>query len=261
TVGLHLRTRDGGTAELGTIGETLIVLHEGATSRVRRGHSGLYHVAIHLPDEAEFARVLARLITRRVPISPTDHVMSKAIYLDDPDGIGLEITLETPERQQSLRLSDTSIEVVDSSGRVRSGRDPLDVDRVLANLPDRDFERPVPEGTKVGHVHLHVSDIEAALGFYRDGLGFLENMVSARFGAADLHAGGRFPHRLAVNVWQGQGAPQPPAGTAGLRHVTIRFETSEGLQDALKRLPTDADQTDEGYLVRDPAGNKVLLTA
>ena len=259
-VGLRLRSRDDATLELGTDEETLLVLHPGATGRVRRGFRGLYHVAIHLPNEPEFARVLARLIARRYPIAPTDDVMSKAIYLDDPDGIGLELTLETPERQRSIRLLQHDIEVVDAEGRVRSGRDPLDVRQVLARMPDEDVERPVPPGTTVGHLHLHVDYLDAARRFYRDVLGFEEHMWMPQMGAADFHAGGRFPHRLAVNTWQGAGAPRPPARTAGLRSYAIRFDSSARLDSVLRRVPGAAPVAGR-YSVTDPAGNAILLSA
>jgi catechol 2,3-dioxygenase len=266
-VGLRLRSRADATLELGTDEETLLVLHPGATGRVRRGFRGLYHVAIHLPDEPEFARVLARLIARRYPIAPTDHVMSKAIYLDDPDGIGLELTLETPERQRSIRVLGTHIEITDSDGQMRSGRDPLDVEQLLAQLPDAHVERPVPPGTTVGHMHLHVNDLDAAFRFYRDVLGFMEHLYVPQMGAADLHAGGRFPHRLAVNAWQGTGALPPPAGTAGLRSYTIRYDSPARLNAVLQRVPDarrDADDSGHdgtGYWIADPAGNAIRLTA
>jgi catechol 2,3-dioxygenase len=259
-VGLRLRSRDDATLELGAEDATLLVLHPGATSRVRRGFRGLYHVAIHLPDEPEFARVLARLIARRYPIAPTDHVMSKAIYLDDPDGIGLELTLETPERQRSMRVLPNGMEIVDSEGRVRSGRDPLEVRQVLARMPDEDVERPLPPGTTVGHLHFHVDDLGAARRFYHDVLGFAEHMWMPQMGAADFHAGGRFPHRLAVNTWQGAGAPRPPAGTAGLRSYAIRFDSRARLEAVLQRVP-DAVPVADGYSITDPAGNAILLTA
>ncbi|MDP9378223.1 MAG: VOC family protein, partial [Actinomycetota bacterium] len=133
-VGLKLRGHADGAVQLGTDDEILLVLHPGATSPARRGYAGLCHLAIHLPNEPEFARVLARLFERRTFMSPTDHVMSKAIYLDDPDGIGLEFMLETPERIGSMRMTGPSIadfELYDTSGRRRSGRDPLDVQEVL----------------------------------------------------------------------------------------------------------------------------------
>jgi catechol 2,3-dioxygenase len=258
-VGLQ-QVENGDGLRLGADGEPLLVLHEGATSPVRRGHTGLYHLAVHLPTEREFARVLARLIAARHPIAPTDHVMSKAVYLDDPDGIGLELTLETPERMRVWEIDESGVpRVIDAQGRVRSGRDPLDLGEVLAALDDDDITRPMPAGTIVGHVHLHVNELEAANRFYRDGIGFLQHAYSARIGMADLHAGGRFPHRLAVNVWQGVGAPPPPPGTAGLRHFTIRYASPGRLDEAIGRLP-EAESGDGGRLVRDPAGNAVLLS-
>jgi catechol 2,3-dioxygenase len=257
-VGLQLRGQDDGAVSLGTERETLLVLHPGATSPARRGHAGLYHLAIHLPSKSEFARVLARLFERRTFMSPTDHVMSKAIYLDDPDGIGLEFTLETPERMRSMRLTPTGPEVIDASGRRRSGREPLDVRDVLSKLADDDFTRPLPSGTIIGHMHLHVGDLAATRRFYRDDLGFIE---ANDFGSGvDFHANGRFKHRLAINTWQGVGVSQPPAGTAGLRHFTIRFDTPERLQAALERVDRATAHPD-GHLARDPSGNAMVLTS
>jgi catechol 2,3-dioxygenase len=257
-VGLVLRGKGNGALHLGTDKETLLVLHPGATSPARRGHAGLYHLAIHLPNEGEFARVLARLFDRRTFMSPTDHVFSKAIYLDDPDGLGLEFTLETPERLRSVRMTPAGPEVIDASGRRRSGRDPLDVREVLSHLPDRDLDRPLPTGTNIGHMHLHVGDIAANRRFYGDDLGFI---LANDFGSGvDFHANGRFKHRMAINVWQGVGVTQPPAGTAGLRHFTIRFDSRERLQAALERVHAVEPHVD-GSLVRDPAGNAMVLTS
>jgi catechol 2,3-dioxygenase len=185
--------------------------------------------------------------------------MSKAIYLNDPDGIGLELTLETPERVQKWDITDRGPEVIDAEGRRRGGSEPLDVGEVLETLEDREVDRPMPAGTKVGHVHLHVGDLETAYAFYRDELGFIEHVYAAQFGFADLHAGGRFPHRIAVNVWQGEGALQPPPGTAGMRHFTIRFDSPERLEDVRSRL--GVERSEDGRLVRDPAGNVARLTA
>ena len=257
-VGLQLRGQDDRAVSLGTDRQTLLVLHPGATSPAQRGHAGLYHLAIHLPNEPEFARVLARLFERRTFMSPTDHVMSKAIYLDDPDGIGLELTLETPERVRSMRMTTTGPEVIDASGQRRSGRELLDVREVLSTLGDDDFTPPLPTGTIIGHMHLHVGDLAASRRFYRDGLGFIE---ANDFGSGvDFHANGPFKHRLAVNTWQGVGASQPPAGTAGLRRFTIRFDTPERLQTTLTRL-SSAEVHADGHLVRDPAGNTMVLTS
>ena len=192
-VGLNLIDRCDKEARLGVDGRTLVVLHHGAEQGFIRGHIGLYHLAIHLPDETEFARVLWRLIVSGYPQSPTDHTMSKSTYLSDPDGLGLELTLETPERLGSWSIEANEPQLIDAEGRSRRIAEPLDVNEVLAHLPNRDFDQPLlPAGTTVGHLHLHVSDLEASVRFYCDLIGFREHMYAPDLGFADLSAGGSF---------------------------------------------------------------------
>jgi catechol 2,3-dioxygenase len=259
-IGLPVLAEGHGIASLGVGEKTLLVLREGAERPVQRGYAGLYHVAIHLPDEPEFARILARLIVARQPISPTDHIMSKAIYLHDPDRIMLELTLETPERVHKYGWDENGgePEIIDSEGRRRGGTEPLDVEQVLGTLADRDLDRPLPIGTKIGHVHLHVGDLAAAARFYREDLEFIENTNIPFFRMADLYAGGTFPHRIALNTWQGEGAWQAPAGTAGMDHFTIRYDSKERLGKIVEGL-SGVEKREDGYLAHDPAGNAVLL--
>ncbi|HEX8656520.1 MAG TPA: VOC family protein, partial [Hymenobacter sp.] len=257
-IGLTVREASATSIELGTGNNTLVVLHGTATMPFKNGYSGIYHLAIHPSNEGEFARVLARLIAKRYPVSPTDHTMSKALYLEDPDGITVEITLETPERLARLEFGPRGPVAIDINGTVRAASAALDVPAVLKALPDHDLTRPLADDTKVGHVHLYVSDVEAAHRFYK-GLGFLDNMYLPQYGMADLGAGGAFGHRIAVNAGHTCNKPQAPAGTAGLRHYTIKFDTTERLNLALQTVPFVEEQPD-GYLVADPAGNKVLLT-
>jgi len=256
-IGLAVRTTTANSVGLGTATETLVTIHAGAHAAFQQRHSGLYHLAIHPPSEPDFARILLRLARAGWRISPTDHVMSKAIYLLDPDGITVEITLETPWRMREMVLSDGGPHVVHTDGTISSGRDPLDVQAVLATLHDDDTTVPVPVGTRIGHVHLYVGDLDAAYKFYA-GLGFNPALYAPRFGAGDLGAGGAFNHRIAVNTWQGQGAPQTPEGTARMRHFTIRLDSGERLDAALPTLSA-ATETDAGYLTRDPSGNAILL--
>ncbi|WIB36069.1 VOC family protein [Curtobacterium sp. MCJR17_043] len=208
-IGLVLRSESQDEVELGTKAQTLVTLHPGAQTGFLQGHSGLYHLAVHPPTEADFARILLRLIRVGWQISPTDHIMSKAIYLLDPDGITVEITLETPERLRGFHFDDNGPYVLRQDGSRSNGREPLDVRAVLAALPDDDTTLPVPEGTKIGHVHLYVGDLEAAYGFYRT-FGFNQAVWAPRFHMGDLGGGGAFNHRIAVNTWQGIGAPQSP---------------------------------------------------
>ena len=201
-IGLAVLSEHDGVARLGAGDRTLLVLRPGAQRPVQRGYAGLYHVAVHLPNEPEFARVLARLIVARHPISPTDHIMSKAIYLHDPDRIMLELTLETPERVRKYGWDEAGgePEIIDSEGRRRGGTEALDVEQVLNTLEDRDFNRPLPAGTKIGHVHLHVGDLAKAAEFYRDKLGFIENTNIPFFQMADLYAGGTFSLERALSA-------------------------------------------------------------
>jgi len=263
-VGLNVVDRCDEECRLGAAGRVLVVLHGGAERGVVPGHSGLYHLAIHLPDETELARVLWRLIVAGYPQSPTDHTMSKSTYLCDPDGLGLELVLETPERLGSWRNEAGELRLIDAEGRAHSIAEPLDVNEVLAHLPDRSFDQPLlPPGTKIGHLHLHVSEIESALSFYRDVIGFREHIYAPQLGFVDLSAGGAFPHRLALNVWAGAGAPQPPGGSAGLRRFTVFLPSEEALGEVLRRLREgghEPEPVEGGELVRDPAGNTFCLT-
>jgi catechol 2,3-dioxygenase len=253
-----------GVARLGAGGRELIVLHAGAERGPQRGHSGLYHVALHLPDEREFARVIARLGAARWPQAPTDHIFSKATYLDDPDGIGLELTLETVDRVREMSVHGADFRIIDRDGRPRRPVEPLDTDEVFAHLAADDaIDLPLPEATKVGHVHLHVGDLEAANAFYRDVVGFTEHTFLLQ-GMADLQTGGTFPHRLALNVWQGQGAPQPPAGTAGLRHFTLVAGDAADLAaiaDRLRAAGVEPEAVGDELFARDPSGNRFQLAA
>ncbi|MHB8059877.1 MAG: VOC family protein [Gaiellaceae bacterium] len=264
-VGLSVLAGAGEELRLGVDGQELVVLHPGAESGVVPGHSGLYHLAIHLPDETELARVLWRLIVAGYPQAPTDHTMSKSTYLSDPDGLGLELVLETPERLGSWRSEDGVLQLIDSAGQSHRIAEPLELNEVLAQLPDRGFDQPLlPPGTKIGHLHLHVSELESALRFYRDLIGFREHIHSPELGFADLSAGGPFPHRLALNVWAGVGASQPPAGSAGLREFELILPDEEALRAAQGRLSEAGHQierADGGSLLRDPAGNRLRLTA
>ena len=258
-IGMKVRNTTAEFTELGTDKNTLVILYPTAKTPFKNGYSGLYHLAIHPSTEGEFARVLARLIAKRYPISPTDHTMSKAIYMEDPDGITVEITLETPERLERLDFSKGAPKAIDKDGTVRSPSAPLDVQAVLKALPDNDISRPLPDDTKVGHMHLYVSNLEATNDFYLS-LGFIQNMALPNLGMYDLSAGGAFKHRIAFNSWQSLNKPQAPEGTAGMRYYTINFDTPERLQKALQHLPSAETQKD-GYLVADPAGNKILLKA
>jgi catechol 2,3-dioxygenase len=261
-VGLELLADHDGLAELGVDGRTLIVLRGTARRPVRPGYSGLYHLALNLPDEATFAQTLARLTASGARIGTTDHVVAKSIYLADPDGIGLELTVEMPERVRSIVWPATAThpEIIDAEGRPRQGLEPLDHNQVLAKLPGGLLPETLPNGTKVGHMHLKVSDLEAAYSFYRDRLGLLPNNYVPVIGYGDLGTADFRIHRIALNTWQGAGVPPRPRDMAGLGRFTVQFDSPERLHEALDRLE-DVEQSPSGYFIRDSDGNGITLHA
>lgn len=259
-VGLKVLAERAGRVELGVDAEPLVVLRATAISPVGRGYSGLYHLAINLPDEAAFAQTLARLLASGHRIGTIDHVVAGSIYLTDPDGIGLELALETPERVRSIYWPETATEpeIIDAHGRSRKGLERLDVEHVLSKLPDEELPESLPAGTKVGHVHLKVNDLRTAYGFYRDRLGFRPFNYVPVIGYGDLGAGGHLTHRIAVNTWQGAGTPPRPPQMAGMDYFTLRFDSPERLRTVLSGLE-EVEHDGEDAVVRDPAGNHIRL--
>lgn len=260
-VGLVPVEHPGDGLALGAGGRAVVVLHPGALRGMPRGVAGLYHLAVHVPDVGEFGRAIVRLAQARIAQAPTDHVFSMATYATAPDGIGLEITLETPERFGRFEIGPRSIAMWDAEGRRREPTEALDLEPVLARRSDLPPGDPLAAGAAIGHVHLHVPDLAEAVAFYRDVVGFDEHMVMAQIGMADLSAGGRFPHRLAVNTWFGPGIAQPPAGTAGLRMFELQVADA-ATRDAVayRAAATGAVLRDEqGLVVTDPAGNRVRV--
>jgi len=263
-LGLEVIAKDDSAISLGAGGRTLLVLHPGAERGALKGHTGLYHVAVHVPDAAEFAYVLARLFSARYPNSPTEHYFSKATYLDDLDGIGVEITLETPERVTGVTVEGGRPMLIDSDGNSRPGVDHLDLEEAMSHLAENETDRPLKAGTWIGHVHLHVNEMERTEHFYRDLLGFPNGFDMPGTGMSDVHFKGEFKHRIAYNVWQGPNAVQRPEGTAGLRYFTLVLSDREALEAALARLAEaghPSEERAEGSLVHDPAGNAILLTS
>lgn len=258
--GFQRRSNEGDGIAVGTGDDTLIVLHGGATSPFKRGHSGLYHVAIHTPDERDFARLLKRFSDLRYPASPTDHTFSKAIYLDDPDGINIEVTLETPERYRGFRPGpDNRLVFIGTDGIERPGAYRLDLDQIFQSYVGGSEHELAPKGTKVGHIHLYVGDLERSRDFYTT-LGFELERWWPPMQVADFGAGGPFKHRIAINTWQGRGAPQSPAGSSRMRHFELRFATRERLEAALAANPSAVPDGD-AYVIFDPSGTKLRLVS
>ncbi|HYN99367.1 MAG TPA: VOC family protein [Actinomycetota bacterium] len=255
---------DGPVVRLGAGGRDLVVLHPGAPAPVEQGVTGLYHLAIVVPDRREFARFVKRMVEVRYPNSPTDHTLTKADYLWDPDGNGIEVYVETPE-DGTWFMNEDEFAARDSSGRLRSGRDPVNLRQLFAELePDDDIFEPLPPASRMGHVHLHVRDVDEAVRFYSGLIGFDVMGISHRFGAAFVSAGG-YHHHLGLNTWAGRGAPPPSPDRAGLRQFSIELPEMSDLDDVVRRLDRAglslAEEPEGGVSVSDPSGNRALLTS
>lgn len=232
-VGLRAIETGEGRALLGA-GETpLVELVEDLEAPPRPPRTtGLFHLAILVPGRAELARSLRRLVETRWPLAgASDHLVSEALYLGDPEGNGIEVYRDRP-RADWRRDGD----------ELRMATLPLDLNDLLGELGGESVAgSAVPSGTSMGHVHLNVADLAASERFYADRLGF---DVTARGypGALFLAAGG-YHHHIGVNTWRGEGVPPPPAGSLGLRSFEI--------------VVPGAAQEEE--LLHDPSGNAVRI--
>lgn len=262
-IGLTVIAESNDVIELGAGGETLIVLHPGATSPVAPRRTGLYHVAIHVPTQKDLARLCARLYGLGWEHSPTDHTETMATYTSDPDGNGIEITFETPERG-SLARGEADYAAVLADGTVRRGTEPLDVDALLNALDDADdLMAPMPAATRIGHVHLHVNDIVAARQFYIEQIGLGDMRWFESFRMSDFSLATSYvPHALAINTWNGTTAQPRPDGSAGLREWQVVLPDSAALEALSQRLSAAVSiHTVEDSVLRvlDPAGNPLVV--
>jgi catechol 2,3-dioxygenase len=260
-VGLTLISQDDREIVLGAGGKPLIVLHPDAKLPVKARTSGLYHVAIHVPTRRDLALAIARLFAGKYRNSPTDHLVTETTYLWDADNNGIELTVETPERGVLVADGQTYYGL-DREGRRHSGRDAVDLGSMFKELKEGESLRvPLPAGTRIGHVHLHVNSLDEAMRFYTDVIGFEYQMLGRGFGMADVTLDYP-PHIMAFNTWNGEGAPPAPPEHAGLRHFVIELPDEAELAkvvDRLRAAQAPAHPVAGGYETVDPAGNKVRL--
>lgn len=261
-LGFQVHWRDGASAGLGAGGADLLRLTELRGARQVRGATGLYHTAFNVPTRWELAQLLTRIAETRTPIQGmSDHYTHLAIYLPDAEGNGIELAWDFPREKWAPLLAEVRAK---GMSVYMSKNGPLDYQALL----EEELEgNPTPwerlsEGTRVGHVHLHVANLQATQRFYHGALGFeipisFESRGGVFFGAGGYH------HHIGTNTWQGEGASPPPPDATGLRHFTVVLPDSAELARLVasaERAGHTADATDEGVLLRDPARNGLLLT-
>lgn len=257
TLGLIAGGREGSIAGLaGPDGAPLVELEGNPSAHpLDRRATGLFHLAILVPSRLELARSLWRLAVRRWPLDgASDHLVSEALYLSDPDGNGIEIYSDRPRAQWPR-----------TNGQLEMATLPLDIDRLLSELDAGAADDPavpgtVPAGTRIGHIHLQVSDLREGEEFYSGVLGF-EVTVRGYPGALFVSAGG-YHHHIGLNTWRSAGAKPPLGGSIGLREYEVVFPDDRALEEAVGRVQAaglGADTVARGARVRDPSGNAVVL--
>ena len=226
------------------------MLLPGISPRPAGRHAGLYHYALLYPSREELARAAVRLAATRTPIDgASDHRTHEAIYLPDADGNGIELAADRPREEWPPSLG------------YDRGPAPLDFDSLLATVAGEERREHVGEGLRMGHLHLHVGDVDEGLAFYRDLLGF---ELQANLGSAAFVSAGGHHHHLGFNVWRGRGVGAPPAHTIGLRHWTVQLPADADVAEVRARVEAAGAAVEPhagGILVRDPWGTAVAIVS
>lgn len=251
-IGLGVVDRSSERATLAPHGDAAptveIIGRAGSTPVPRRGRLGLFHFAILLPDRADLGRFVTHLSKLGVRPGAADHLVSEALYLQDPDGLGIEVYADRP--REAWRRN--GIELVMETK-------PLDMFDLVRAAGEKPFTG-MPAGTVIGHVHLHVGDLEEGSAFFHEALG-LDTMVWTYPGALFLSAGG-YHHHLGLNTWAGPGAPPPRPDDARLIEWEILVPSSADAAAATLSLEAGgyaATRAEPGWLVKDPWGTTVRL--
>ena len=253
TLGFKVLHADEVNVQLGVEAERVLVwLQSDPQAPLReRGTVGLYHYAILMPGRSELARVLQRLFDKNYPLQgAADHYVSEAVYLADPEGNGIEVYADRPRDAW-----------YSPAGEMRMGTVALDVDDLLSSRAEgNDSASELPAGTRIGHIHLHVPDLEQAIRVYRDIIGF-DLMLRYGPSAGFLSAGG-YHHHIGVNTWAGEGAPEPTAGSTGLLEYSVLVPDTTDLAAIEARAVAsglDAQREDHALELEDPSGSRVVI--
>lgn len=237
------------SAELSADGRSSLVRifqPEGVTAKEART-TGLYHFALLLPSRSHLASCLQHLIKTGYPLQgASDHLVSEAIYLADPDGNGIEIYSDRPSEKWKW-----------TNGFVEMDTVALDVEDLFAKGVE-EWKR-LPEHTIMGHIHLHVGDLRSAEEFYCDALGF--DIVTRYGGQALFISTGGYHHHIGLNTWNGIGAPKPSEKSAGLQNFTLKFHNVEAREKVVENLKKNysVEMKEDVFITQDPSGTNILL--
>ncbi len=228
---------------------TLVRLDQGIKKQPRT--TGLYHFALLVPNRKELGKILKHFIDQKVPLQgASDHGISEAIYLSDPEGNGIEIAADTDP--STWKWINGQLDVFSNNG-------PMNVKEVYQISNNEPF-RQLHQDTILGHIHLHGSELKNTRKFYEEGLGM--DVVIDLPRQALFFSYGSYHHHLAVNVWNGVGAPRPASNSVGLKHFTIYLPnhlTHEMIIENLQRLNVSFEKNEDHLLTHDPSGNTIII--
>jgi catechol 2,3-dioxygenase len=250
SIGLKLLNKTQGTAALGAGDRVLLRLHEFSGARLVRRATGLYHFALRVPSRRDLARVIQHFFDTGTALGgASDHLVSEALYLSDPDGHGIEMYRDRPRETW-----------FDAQGNLIGGTNPLDVRSVMSELTaDEPAWSGLPDATDMGHIHLQVASIADANKFYMGVLGF---EATGQMPSASFISAGRYHHHIGMNTWAGVGVPPPPETAARLLNYEIVLPHQAALDAVLGRVRAAGvlvDETSTGWTMRDPSHNLIVL--
>lgn len=250
-IGLRIEKEEKKSAFLGAGGSTLLVLTEKPGAAKFARHSGLYHFAILSPSRRALGKSLRNLIDTGTEIQGgADHLVSEALYLADPDGNGIEIYRDRPRDEWQYE-----------NGQIKMATDPLDYQGILeaANGANGNWGGLRAE-TRLGHMHLHIANLDDATEFYEQVLGF--DFLLSYMGSASFLSAGGYHHHIGLNTWNGVGASPNSPDAVGLKYFSVNL-VGEGERDQLlARLGRAGwlyEEKGSGIFVRDPSQNGILF--
>ncbi|EKN71311.1 hypothetical protein BABA_02227 [Neobacillus bataviensis LMG 21833] len=234
-------TADGKTVLLSIEQPSNVIPKQGRTT-------GLYHFALLMPKRSDLAKIVQHFMEIGLRIGSSDHLVSEALYLSDPDGNGIEIYIDREPSEWNWK-----------NGEVDMAVDPLNFADLLSGGKQQSWEG-LPAGTVMGHIHLHVSELKKTEEFYIKGLGF---DVVNRYGTQALFiSDGKYHHHIGLNTWNGVGAPTPSPNSVGLESFTLRISNEEKRNKMiaqLKNIGAPVTEENGSYVTSDPSGNRIFL--
>jgi catechol 2,3-dioxygenase len=250
-IGFKILEQTKTTAKFTTDGKTSVLSIEQPDNVIRKQGktAGLYHFALLLPERSDLANIVFHFIDKGVRIGSSDHLVSEALYLSDPDGNGIEIYIDRNPSVWNWNKGEVAMTV-----------DPLNFEDLLSTGKQDEPWKGLPAGTVMGHIHLHVSELKKTEEFYTKGLGF---EVVNRYGSQALFISiGKYHHHIGLNTWNGVGAPPPPVNSVGLESFTLILPNEEArdhVVDNLKKIGASVTEENGSFFTSDPSGNLIHL--